>query len=680
LLECSPDLEATGIRPGLPLKEAQARVPGGTYLPCDAAALDAMAAAFRAVVDALDAFSPVVEPAPPAALGEGRALAYVDVAGLELLYGTDAQLAERLAAAAEASCGDQSGVASPGTPDTSGTPTAFRGASLAARVGIAANKFTAWVAATLADRFGAAGRVMVVPAGEEATFLAPLPLETLPLPLRARLALQRLGVRTLGAYAGLPANAVAARYGTEGRRAHRLAQGLDDSPLHPRRPQPAARVEIAFEWEETELDRLTFSLKVLADQLAARLQALSSDEDAPGEPDPDFADPDPGDAFIPDPSWPEEGGDPAWPDSDDGTPLPVGEGTRLHQPPYPEAEGIGFAGTTATTRRAFLRPLPPPSAPLPKAAAPPAPRAALAVDALRVVWRLSGGREREILLRLAEPAATSAAFTEHLRWHAEGLAQFLAEEDEDDEGDESEAGATADSSSADALTYEPIERHAGVTGIVLEAVGIQAPVATQLKLLATPLQRWRDTGLRGEDPILRAREARRAIARLPARWGPDAVRQAEITTSRLPERAFRTVEPALGLQIEVAASLTPPGLPKAPPPAPPVDLYALYAPLLSQAPLWLVEPPQRVAVLPSNRTGGKPRLVELRNGVLPPGRNPGRRIVRANSAWKLVDPTLLATRDPLEREYHHVETEDGAAYLLYRDRTTDAWFIQGIFD
>ena len=31
---------------------------------------------------------------------------------------------------------------------------------------------------------------------------------------------------------------------------------------------------LAFEWEETELDRLTFALKTLADQLAARLAAL----------------------------------------------------------------------------------------------------------------------------------------------------------------------------------------------------------------------------------------------------------------------------------------------------------------------------------------------------------------------------------------------------------------------
>mgnify|MGYP003333888777 CR=1 FL=1 len=35
LLQCSADLEAVGIVPGTPLKEAQARYPDARYLPCD---------------------------------------------------------------------------------------------------------------------------------------------------------------------------------------------------------------------------------------------------------------------------------------------------------------------------------------------------------------------------------------------------------------------------------------------------------------------------------------------------------------------------------------------------------------------------------------------------------------------------------------------------------------------
>ncbi|MDQ3703211.1 MAG: hypothetical protein M3442_20175, partial [Chloroflexota bacterium] len=129
LLECSPDLEAAGIRPGLPLKDAQARVPGATYLPGDDVTLRAIAAAFVPVLDALDAFSPLVEPAPDGDLGAGQAVAYVDVAGLELLYGPELRLGEGLAKAAGAVSGGVAGVAG---------------------VGIASSKFVAWVAATRA--------------------------------------------------------------------------------------------------------------------------------------------------------------------------------------------------------------------------------------------------------------------------------------------------------------------------------------------------------------------------------------------------------------------------------------------------------------------------------------------------------------------------------------------------
>ncbi|MBI3971050.1 MAG: hypothetical protein HY332_07145 [Chloroflexi bacterium] len=609
LLECSPDLEAIGIRPGMPLKEAQSRSPEARYLPCDEAALAAIARAFEAVVDALDAFSPIVEPAPLEALGSGRAVAYLDVAGLQPLYGPEPRLAERLAAAATSATADLGGCL--------------------ARVGIAASKFTAWVAATLADS-------MVVPPGEEALFLAPLPLETLPLPLQARLALQRLGVRTLGDYARLPANAVVHRYGGAGRHAHLLAQGNDDEPLRPRRPQLAARVEIAFDWEETELDRLVFALKMLADQLAARLAALDQ--------------------------W---------------------------------AAGSGQ----------------------------------WAVEALRVIWRLSGGEEREALLRLAEPACSAAVFTEHLRWHAEGLDRLLARDQGPGAGEELplplgegrgegsaapplpswERGLGGEGSaqlSANELAYEPIEQRLGVIGIALEAVGVQVPGGTQLKLLASPLQ-WGGDGMGAVarlDPVTRAQQARRAIARFQARWGPEAVWQASLTQSRLPEQAFISAPPSIELQIDPAATSGP-------------------SPFISHIPFWLVDPPQEVRVLRPRQKGGRAVLSfgavapltphpplpqgergsgvtdttdaiappiplwgrgfpQVRGGMVAaqPSRKKGLRIVKFGGPWRLVDPTHLTTGEPLRRDYYHVETEDGRAYLVFWDRVADTWFLQGVFD
>ena len=42
LLECSDDLEAEGVVPGTPLKEAQSRHPDARYLPCDPPTLEAI--------------------------------------------------------------------------------------------------------------------------------------------------------------------------------------------------------------------------------------------------------------------------------------------------------------------------------------------------------------------------------------------------------------------------------------------------------------------------------------------------------------------------------------------------------------------------------------------------------------------------------------------------------------
>ena len=97
LLEVSPDLQALGIHVDQPLREAQSRVANARYLPLDEPTLAAIESEFGVVLDVLEAFSPVVEPAPREELGAGRALAYVDVAGLGALYGTEPEIGRRLA-------------------------------------------------------------------------------------------------------------------------------------------------------------------------------------------------------------------------------------------------------------------------------------------------------------------------------------------------------------------------------------------------------------------------------------------------------------------------------------------------------------------------------------------------------------------------------------------------------
>lgn len=78
---------------------------------------------------------------------------------------------------------------------------------LTARIGIADDRFTAWVAAAHGMP-GEEGGVLAVPRGGSAAFLSPRPLSLLAITLEVQHMLESLGVRTLGEFAGLPAPSV----------------------------------------------------------------------------------------------------------------------------------------------------------------------------------------------------------------------------------------------------------------------------------------------------------------------------------------------------------------------------------------------------------------------------------------------------------------------------------------
>ena len=214
------------------VKEAAQRCPEGVYVPDDP---PRYAGAFESVLDVLDHFSPVVEDA-------GVGLAFADAAGLEPLYGADAALAARVRRDIEAETGQ------------------------AAHIGLATGRLAAEVAARTAGD----AAVAVVSSNDRA-YLAEQPVDRLPLPERTIAHLRVLGIATIGAFADLPANAVRTRYGTEGALARRLAHGKDPQALKGRTQPIVLREAIDFEWEEHNVDRLTFALQALAQRLATRL-------------------------------------------------------------------------------------------------------------------------------------------------------------------------------------------------------------------------------------------------------------------------------------------------------------------------------------------------------------------------------------------------------------------------
>jgi protein ImuB len=128
-------------------------------------------------------------------------------------------------------------------------------------VGIADGVFGALLAAR-------AGKL--IEPGGTAKFLNDLPVSTLERPQLTD-TLKRLGITTLGAFAGLPASDVLARFGLDALLAHRLASGLDDRPLHVRQPPPDLMVETTFDDPVDRIDVGAFAARMLAEQMHERL-------------------------------------------------------------------------------------------------------------------------------------------------------------------------------------------------------------------------------------------------------------------------------------------------------------------------------------------------------------------------------------------------------------------------
>ena len=85
--------------------------------------------------------------------------------------------------------------------------------------------------------------------------------------------LKRLGIKTLGDFARLPAGDVLTRFGFDGALAHRLAAGRDHRPLAVRRPPPDLDVADTYDEPLERVDVAAFAGRVLAERLHDRLAA-----------------------------------------------------------------------------------------------------------------------------------------------------------------------------------------------------------------------------------------------------------------------------------------------------------------------------------------------------------------------------------------------------------------------
>jgi len=239
-----------GIEAGMTLPQTRALYPKliarGRDLECERAAQEAL-------LEVAESFSPRVEDG-----GEG--VAYLDLDGLP---GLSMEGGNHAVSSASSRFGAPKSEKSFGRDLIA----AAEKAGLPACAGIAASKLAARVAAGLPES------PAVVAPGEEASFLAPLPLAKLAPALEIAESLERWGIRSIGELAKLPEGEIASRLGELGRALHAAARGIDASPLEPR-PAPLCLSEgLDLEWPLVALEPFLFVGHAALERLMRRLES-----------------------------------------------------------------------------------------------------------------------------------------------------------------------------------------------------------------------------------------------------------------------------------------------------------------------------------------------------------------------------------------------------------------------
>jgi DNA polymerase-4 len=149
--------------------------------------------------------------------------------------------------------------------------TVRRETHLAPAIGLAANKFTAQIAATL----GSPNCILPVSPGEEAQFLSTRATDFLPLDKEATRRLRLLGIRTLGQLADLPLDTLMAQFGPSMGPFYNLVQGRDDGALQSLPAERHEEVRRLFEEPLANMLDLTIVLGRMAVELVDRLQTAA---------------------------------------------------------------------------------------------------------------------------------------------------------------------------------------------------------------------------------------------------------------------------------------------------------------------------------------------------------------------------------------------------------------------
>ena len=224
-----------GVRSAMPLRVAGRLCPDGIFVPGDRERYEE---ASDAVMALFAERTPLVQ---PISLDE----AFLDVTATEHLFGGAVAIAKDLKTQVRATLG------------------------LVLSVGVAANKLCAKIGSDLRKPDG----LVIVPANEEAAFLAPLELARLwGVGPKTRELLERWGMRTIGDLARSDLALLEARLGDHGRAIWERAQGIDDDVVMPSMEPKSVGHEHTF--DRDTLDRATIegTLLRLSEGVGRRLR------------------------------------------------------------------------------------------------------------------------------------------------------------------------------------------------------------------------------------------------------------------------------------------------------------------------------------------------------------------------------------------------------------------------
>lgn len=224
-----------GIHSALPISQAYRRCPEGVFLPVRMSRYQEVSSHIFRI---FGRYTDLVE---PLSLDE----AFLDVTGSLRLFGSAEAIGRRI----------QTEI--------------LTETELGASVGIATNKFVAKVASDLRKPHG----FVVVPPGQAAHFLQPLPIERLwGVGPKTAGRLRQMGLMTIGELAARPQLELAAALGPLGAHLWDLAQGIDTREVIPEEPAQSVGAETTFPEDTADPIRIRQTVLALSEGVARRLR------------------------------------------------------------------------------------------------------------------------------------------------------------------------------------------------------------------------------------------------------------------------------------------------------------------------------------------------------------------------------------------------------------------------